>query len=75
MSRCTPSEVREARTTAELKLTRTTAPMMPPSSESSWPMTAFWTTLDSSSITTRSKEFSCARSRLPASRSSTASTR
>ena len=42
------------------------APIRPPTSESSGPITAFWTTFDSSSRTTRSNEFSCASCRLPA---------
>ena len=71
-------DLRQGRTTCTrnaLAAIRTAAPISPPSSELSGPITAFCTTFDSSSTTIRSKELSCARSRLPASRSSTISAR
>ena len=64
---------RTTRTRKALAAIRTVAPMSPPSNELSGPMMAFCTTFDSSSITIRSKELSCARSRFPASRRSTMS--
>ena len=58
-----------SRTRPALSASSTTAPMPPPSNELSGPITAFCTTFDSNSSTTRSKEFSWARSRFPATRS------
>jgi hypothetical protein len=50
-----------------------TAPMIPPISEVSLPMTAFCATLDSRKITTKSNVFMLASPCFPVSRNSTAS--
>jgi hypothetical protein len=61
------------RTSTKFTPSRIAAPSSPPVSELSFPITAFCTTFESRSRTTRSNEFSCASCRFPATCSRTSS--